>query len=161
MISFEVGGSIFNYRVAGLAVDGDKVLLHRAEIDDFWSLPGGRVEAGESSREALVREMREEMGVDIVVGRLLWVAESFFEYGGERHHVVGLCFLMELPQGRLPAGGSNGFEGLEDSSLKLFFRWFAPGDLEEIVVKPPFLSRALRAIPLAIPTEPTHVVEYQ
>ena len=34
MISFEVGGSIFNYRVSGLAVDGNRVLLHRAEIDD-------------------------------------------------------------------------------------------------------------------------------
>ena len=157
MISFEVGGSIFNYRVAGLAVDGDRVLLHRAEIDDFWSLPGGRVEAGESSQRALVREMREEIGVDVVVGRLLWVAENFFEYAGDRHHEVGLYFLMELPHRRLPAGGSNEFEGLEDSSLRLFFRWFAPGDLDEIVVKPPFLSRALRAIP----TEPTHVVEHQ
>ena len=157
MIHFEAGGSIFNYRVAGLAVDGDRVLLHRAEIDDFWALPGGRVEAGESSPEALVREMREEMGVDVVVGRLLWVAEIFFENAGERHHEVGLCFLMEFPQGRLPAGGSDQFEGVEDSSLKLCFRWFAPGDLDEIVVMPPFLSRALRAIP----TEPTHVVEYQ
>ncbi len=103
MIHLEAGGSIFNYRVAGLAVDGDRVLLHRTEIDDWWSLPGGRVEAGESSPEALVREMSEEMGADILVRRLLWVAEVFFENAGVRHHELGLYFLMEFPQGQLPA----------------------------------------------------------
>ena len=49
MITFEEGEVGFNYRVVGIAVNGNQVLLHRAENDDFWSLPGGRVELLEPS----------------------------------------------------------------------------------------------------------------
>ncbi len=44
MITFEIGGTQFNYRTVGIVMDGERALLHRAEVDDFWSLPGGRVE---------------------------------------------------------------------------------------------------------------------
>jgi ADP-ribose pyrophosphatase YjhB (NUDIX family) len=40
-----------------------------------WSLPGGRAEAGESFATAVVREMREETGLDVAVERLLYLAE--------------------------------------------------------------------------------------
>ena len=52
----------FNYRVAGIALSEGRLLLHTSDRDDFWSLPGGRCEFGETSAEALVREMREELG---------------------------------------------------------------------------------------------------
>jgi 8-oxo-dGTP diphosphatase len=56
--------------VGGLLVDGDRVLLgHRSPTrrwyPDVWDLPGGHVEADESHRDALVREVREELGVDV------------------------------------------------------------------------------------------------
>jgi len=44
MITFEEGEKRFTYRVAGIALDVDRVLLLRTEKDDFWFLPGGRVE---------------------------------------------------------------------------------------------------------------------
>ena len=55
---------------AGALVDGDRVLLgHRSPTrrwyPDVWDLPGGHVEPGESSREALDRELREELGVTV------------------------------------------------------------------------------------------------
>lgn len=58
--------------VAGLLRRGDRVLLcHRSTgrswYPDSWDLPGGHVEAGESPEQALVRELREEVGVDLVV----------------------------------------------------------------------------------------------
>ena len=42
MISFETGAGRFNYGVAGVALTANRVLLHRREGDDFWTLPGGR-----------------------------------------------------------------------------------------------------------------------
>ncbi|TFV52060.1 NUDIX domain-containing protein [Blastococcus sp. TF02A-35] len=60
--------------VAGVLIrDGRLLLCHRSKgrvrYPDYWSLPGGKVEPGESSRDALRRELREEIGVDAAISR--------------------------------------------------------------------------------------------
>jgi hypothetical protein len=45
VISFDVDAGHFNYRVAGVCLHADYVLLQRAVADDFWALPGGRSSA--------------------------------------------------------------------------------------------------------------------
>ncbi len=49
MITFNDNGIRFTNRIVGMAFDRDRVLLHRAESDDFWALPGGRAELLEPS----------------------------------------------------------------------------------------------------------------
>ena len=51
MITYLEGGRRFNLRVAGVAIHKEQVLLHRAESDDFWALPGGRAEMMEPVRK--------------------------------------------------------------------------------------------------------------
>lgn len=80
MIRFDQGDHRFNFRAVGVAVYHDKVLLHQAEGDSFWSLPGGRVEFGEAAEQTLLREMREELDVEVEIVRLLWLVENFFVY---------------------------------------------------------------------------------
>jgi len=58
---------IFNFRAAGIILDGDWVLLHRAEIDDFWAPPGGRVELGEAAAEG----KRQISELELVVRRFM------------------------------------------------------------------------------------------
>lgn len=77
MISVEVGAVRFNLRVAGVCLNEDRVLVHQAPWEAFASLPGGRIEAMESTEGALRREMREELGCEVAVERLLWVIENF------------------------------------------------------------------------------------
>lgn len=56
-ISYEQNNNKFNFRVAGIVMDAGRVLLHTTEQDDFWNLPGGRVELNETTEAAIVREM--------------------------------------------------------------------------------------------------------
>jgi 8-oxo-dGTP diphosphatase len=64
------GRNTVHHVVAGLLVNGDTVLLCHRSADrkwypDVWDFPGGHIEDGESPSEALVRELREELGIDV------------------------------------------------------------------------------------------------
>ena len=72
--------------------DGRLLLIRRADDPGrgLWSVPGGRVEAGETLAEAVVREVREEAGLEVVCDRFLgWV-----ERIDEAHHFVILDFAV-------------------------------------------------------------------
>jgi ADP-ribose pyrophosphatase YjhB (NUDIX family) len=74
-----------------------RLLLMRRSDNGHWGLPGGYVEAGESVEDAVAREVFEETGVRIEVGRLVGVysdpKRQVIEYGpGRRVHAVNLCF---------------------------------------------------------------------
>src|ERR1700730_9019285 len=98
MLMVDSEGERFLYRVAGVAAIDGRVLVQRFEGEEFWCLPGGRVEMGEPAKEALAREMSEELGCEAGVGRLLWVIDNFFRHRGVDHHELGLYFAITLPE---------------------------------------------------------------
>jgi 8-oxo-dGTP pyrophosphatase MutT (NUDIX family) len=129
VIGFLVDGIQFNFRAVAVIVEDGYVLLHRATFDDFWSLPGGRVEAGETSASALVRELREELGAE--VGRMIWVVENFFRYEGEPFHGLGMYYEVTLGPGSPYHAKTASFDGVEDDlplhgdePVQLIFQWF-------------------------------------
>jgi ADP-ribose pyrophosphatase YjhB (NUDIX family) len=79
-----------DWGVAGLATDPDGRVLLVYE-NDRWLLPGGEVEDGETLTGALVREFREETGLDVAVSALLSVTEQTWVNDGER---VAFCFAI-------------------------------------------------------------------
>lgn len=64
-------------RVTGIVIEDDRILLLNQSADGQrdWSLPGGKLEDGETLAEALTRELKEETGLDIEPGRLLYVCD--------------------------------------------------------------------------------------
>ncbi|HEV7887505.1 MAG TPA: NUDIX domain-containing protein [Acidimicrobiales bacterium] len=97
--------------VGAVAVDNERLLLvrrGRGAAAGFWSVPGGRVEAGETLAEAVVREVLEETGVEGVCDRFLgWV-----ERISDEHHYVILDFVVEVLEGRDPVAGDDAAEAL-------------------------------------------------
>lgn len=146
MITFDHDADRFTLRTVGVALDNGRVLLHRSEADDFWALPGGRCELGETAAESLRREMVEELEAVVEVERLLWVAENFFYHGGCVHHELGLYWLMRMPEEWLAAHRAGPFLGYEGDS-PMIFQWFDLSTLESVVLHPAFLRRALSDLP--------------
>jgi ADP-ribose pyrophosphatase YjhB (NUDIX family) len=158
MIRFENENNCFNYRVAGVAIHDDSVLLHRGEDDEFWVLPGGRAEFGEPASETLKREMREELNTEIEVVRLLWFVENFFTYSGRDYHELSTCFLMKLPEASEYLSHPGPYQGKEEDGTKLIFQWFPrqPEVLSRLPLLPGFLQTGLQELPGSV----RHVVQW-
>jgi 8-oxo-dGTP diphosphatase len=95
--------------VGAVAVlDGNLLLIRRGHgpAAGSWSVPGGRVEAGELLAEAIVREVAEETGLECVCGELVgWV-----ERLDEEDHFVILDFEVTVLDDRPPTAGDDAAE---------------------------------------------------
>ena len=67
-----------------LALDGD--------FKDWWEFPGGKVEAGETPEEALVREIKEELSTEISIDKFLYTVE----YDYPNFHLTMHCYICSL-----------------------------------------------------------------
>jgi 8-oxo-dGTP diphosphatase len=111
--------------VGAIVLEKGEVLLvrrNRAPALGQWSLPGGRVEWGETLREAIAREVREETGIDIEVEGLAGIAERILpdDEGKTEFHYVILDFWAR-PKSRDLTPGDDASEA----------RWVAVGELND------------------------------
>lgn len=86
--------------VAAIIRDGDKILATQrgyGEFKDGWEFPGGKIEEGETPKQALLREIKEELDTLIEVGELL----DTVEYDYSNFHLTMHCFLCTVKSGAL------------------------------------------------------------
>ena len=146
MLAFNHVKGRFNYRTAGVLMRQQEVLVHRAENEPFWTLPGGRVEFGESAQAGLARELHEELGVVAAVDRLLWAVENFFTYQEQRYHELAFYFLAALPGDSAAYAATTPFHGYEPGTT-LIFQWYPLANLSSLELYPSFLRQGLQALP--------------
>lgn len=62
------------------------------DFKDYWEFPGGKIEAGETPGDALIREIREELNAEISVGKMI----RKIDYDYPAFHLTMYCFICEL-----------------------------------------------------------------
>ena len=106
--------------VAAIITKDGKIFATQRGYGDFkdgWEFPGGKVEQGESPEEAIIREIKEELGADIKVTGLLTTVEHDYP----TFHLSMDCFWAELKEG-------SSVELLEHEAAK----WLSLDSLDEV-----------------------------
>lgn len=80
----------------GVCVRGGNILLCRAKGGSSTYLPGGHIEFGETGRQALRREILEEIGAEAAVGRFIGVVENAFTQHGKPHAEINLVYEFDM-----------------------------------------------------------------
>lgn len=99
----------FKFRVSvyGVLVEGNGLLLKRDPRVTQFSLPGGGVKIGEKLQKALIREFKEETGLDIRVSELYDVRDNMFTLNGEDAHAILIYFKVSKAGGYLKGNGDD------------------------------------------------------
>jgi len=148
-ILFQTDDYVFSYRVAGILIRGNKILLQKPTNDTGFAIPGGHVEFGETNAQTLVREFKEEIGADITVGDLKWVAEIFFTWGDKPCHQICLYYEVALQdETQIPTDGVFiGDERIKGRSFNLEYHWIHLDSLDEIEVYPTNIPELMKRYP--------------
>ena len=108
---------------------------HFTSRNDYYRLPGGGVNYREKLEDCVIREIREETGLDIKVGHLLWVRDFLEQFSG---HSIEFFFLVTISGGEF----NPTLEG-EDNSHFLFMEL---EDLENVIFYPKEFLQKLKEV---------------
>jgi 8-oxo-dGTP pyrophosphatase MutT (NUDIX family) len=144
----------WRHRSAAIILYKEHLLLQGEPQGSFWTLPGGRIKPLESSREALLREMREELNAAIQIERLQWISEEFFMNGDKGEHQFGFYYLATLPACSSLYELERTFTTVEDDGTPILFRWFRLDQLHTLTLYPTFLPIGIRELP----TSTRHII---
>ena len=146
-ITFDTEEGRFNYRVSAVLLDGERILAMHDERSPYFYLPGGRVRMGERAEDAVLREVREELGIETRILRPLWLSQSFFTEDVARadYHELCLYFLLDVSGTDLLARGDR-FRGPERRHVH-DFAWLPFQRLKDEYFYPLFLKTDIYHLP--------------
>lgn len=126
----------FNYRVALLAIHNNKILLQKDERDDYYSLIGGRVHLLEDSNQAIIREVKEETGIELNINdiKLVKVVENFFKYDNINFHE--LLFVYKVDSVELYK--KDNFKTLDKDNV--INKWYNIQNISNMDIRPEFIK---------------------
>ncbi len=127
-------------RVAGILIEDDKILLieHLKKDKRYWLVPGGGVDWGESTAEALIREYKEETNLDISVEKFLFLSETIAP--DKQKHVINLYFQIKVLK--------NSIENMQlgDEKNLTDLRFITKNEIENIKLYPNIKTQLIQLL---------------
>ncbi|KXU12221.1 MutT/nudix family protein [Streptococcus infantis] len=129
----KVGSTVFGVRATALILQNRKLLVTK-DKDKYYTI-GDAIQVDERTEDAVVREVREELGVKAQAGQLAFVVENRFEQAGIHYHNIEFHYLVDL------------FEGapliMQEDEKSQPCEWIDLDQLQNIQLVPAFLKIAL------------------
>lgn len=154
-ITFREKEGTFNLRVCAIFINDGKLLAMHDGNSPYYYLPGGRIKLHEPSEVAVIREVKEELEIDVKIKRALWVDQNFFTEitNGQRYHEICFYYLIDYSNTDLLSRGEE-FEVIEGKKT-LVFEWLDFDRVKKEYLYPLFIKDAIDDIPqhLKIVTE--------
>ena len=125
--------TVFGVRATALIVKDNRLFV--IEDEDGCYTIGGAIQVNETTEDAVVREVKEELGVTSTVGPLAFVVENHFEQAGIHYHNIEFHYFVDLLE--------DAPLTMQEDAKPLPCRWLALNDLHTINLKPAFLKTAL------------------
>lgn len=133
-LSIIIDGIKFNVRVGLLIKRRSDILIECNSDYDFVVLPGGRVKTLESSKDALIREINEEMKIDLTNYNLEFIGidENFFELDNIKYHELYFIYKIEIDE-----NNDDFKDGMINYDSKVnYYKWINILDLKEVNLLP-------------------------
>ena len=135
----------FKFRVCGILNVDDRYLTVKIQGNDFYCLPGGHVELGEDTDSAVLREMKEELGYEVKIDRLVSIIQNFFkDKEGKMFHELGYYYVVEPKN--IEDVNLDDYVITENDKGKLVtleFKWFTLEELQNAKFLPEVLKKQL------------------
>ena len=135
---FKQNGFTFSYRVAGILVHDNKVLLQKPNNSNEYAFPGGQVIFGETTAEALIRRWRQETGTNIDVGELKWLEENLFLLDGKPFQQICLNYIVSFKNASTNqlTDGLTSLTYSKDDENAVCFYWIPLEEVQTLKVYP-------------------------
>ena len=142
-----------NIRVGAILEYNNKVLVEKNKSVDFCVIPGGRIRTLENGKEALIREISEELKVDLSkeTFKLISLIENFFEFDNKTYHEIYFVYKTSLSK---EYGIIDGYENADNNDSN--FYWYTkeefkqqnilPAELKEIIYNKEFKNYIVKDI---------------
>lgn len=140
----------FKFRVAGIVKVDNKYLGVGIETNQFWCFPGGHVELGEDTDHAICREMREEVGYDIKIEKLILIHQNFFKddrLNGKTYHELCYYYIVSPVNKKVEAKDYVVVENDKGVMKTLHFKWFTAEEIEKEDFRPNDIKKLLKNPP--------------
>ena len=125
----------FHVRTCGIIKQENKFLIMRVNKTPYYHIPGGHIEIGEDSKQAVIREIKEEIGCDVKEAKLFSIEENFWTRNNKKCHGIEFFYIIK-PKQQLQMQDCEKIENDKGEEKLLHFKWVTLEEIKEIDLRP-------------------------